>query len=318
MIPTFDTYSFDFLKVEKDVSVCEGAYKGLGQEALLTSLDDFITIFKDFPDADTFIDLGCGYGLGPLIFSQLYPDKKSIGIEFESARFKEALKLKAHLDLKQVQFIHGDLFTCDIPFGDLYFLYFPTGPVLDRILKVLGERSQDFHLIVIESHGDLISRLARETWLIKEFEINLSSQRHYPNAIVFKKIGLKRPTIHDLSFASKFLVIQEEDGKRWVGESDGLHWIKGDLFNLIIPPRSIAGVSIVRTLDLSDFESSIRMLLQYRRQGPCVFQTINGQESGFIRKIYIDPDTFIELSSGKLIPLGEIQNVTPLNAFENK
>jgi tRNA G46 methylase TrmB len=127
-----------FEQTEKEVSKREGSYSNLSSEALLTSIADFQRIFESV-EIESWCELGAGYGLGTLLFSQLYPDKKSYGIEFEAARVQYAIK-EASQKNSSAHFIHADLLDCDIPLVQTYFFYFPTGPVLDRILFELGSR----------------------------------------------------------------------------------------------------------------------------------------------------------------------------------
>lgn len=298
--------------IESQVSAREGSYQGLEEAALLTSLEDYNEIFRNLTDFSTYIELGSGHGLGPVLFAHTFPTKKAFGIEFEQARLNESLRLKSSYNLENVDFVFGDLLTCEIPFGDLYFLYFPVGPVLDRILKILGESRSDLSLVAIESHGDLLPRLDRENWLERFFEIPLRAARHYPNAVLYKKIHLKKPSFDDYSFVENFFEIQDEDGSIWLGDSYGMSWCKENLYNLQFPPRTINQDQILNILDEKNLTEFLKELISLRRKGPLSFETDRGILNGEIRKIFIRPDLKLELSSGQHLLFSEINSLKTL------
>lgn len=290
---------FNFLESEKFVSGQEGSYPGLSQAALLTSLEDYKSIFCHFPLVTSYVELGSGYGVGPLLFSAMNPEALSVGIEFETARFAESTRLQQRLNSLSTQFFLSDLLDCDIPSAELYFLYFPTGLVLDRILKVLGEMTHEFHLVVIESHGDLLPRLLKESWLLEVFEIPLHTPRHYPAAKVFKKIAIKKSSIHDYSFENAYFLIRQTDHSFWLGDSFGLEWHKETSYNLKFPPCTIKESDIVQVMKWEELDLVIKELIILRRQG-------DGLSLGMIRKIFVRPEIKIELSSGQMVHLNEI------------
>jgi hypothetical protein len=298
--------------IESQVSAREGSYQGLEEAALLTSLEDYNEIFRNLTDFSTYIELGSGHGLGPVLFAHTFPTKKAFGIEFEQARLNESLRLKSSYNLENVDFVFGDLLTCEIPFGDLYFLYFPVGPVLDRILKILGESRSDLSLVAIESHGDLLPRLDRENWLERYFEIPLRAARHYPNAVLYKKIHLKKPSFDDYSFVENFFEIQDEDGSIWLGDSYGMSWYKENLYNLQFPPRTINQDQILNILDEKNLTEFLKELISLRRKGPLSFETDRGILNGEIRKIFIRPDLKLELSTGQHLLFSEINSLKTL------
>jgi hypothetical protein len=293
-------FDFNFLEAEKKVSPRQGSYHQLDQEALLTKVEDLFRILQSFPESRDFVDLGSGHGIGPLVFSHLYPHKKSIGIEFDRARFEQSVLMKSLHQAFNTHFFCEDLLSCNIPISDLYFLYFPTGLVLDRLLKVLGDRDNFFQLIVIESHGDLIPRILREKWLQKSREIPLISSRHYPRAVVFNKIGFKEPSFHDVSFLQLFLFIQDDENSVWVGDSFGMEWLQGDFFNLIFPPRTIHSSRVLKKLCWDELDDPLKLMISLRQKGDCQFYTKSGHVvEGKIRKIFVSPELKIEMCSGK-------------------
>lgn len=301
--------SSDFKVIEEKVSQKSGNDKGLQAEALLTSEEDFRAIFSELPDSQSWIELGSGHGRGPLLFASLYPQKTSIGIEFESARFEISQQLKHTAGLSNVEFIQADLLNCSIPVGDVYFLYFPTGIILDRILHELGSRTGEFKLIAIESHGDLLPRLRKESWLRTIKEIPLHSLRHSPHAVVFEKCGLKTPSFHDLSFGPHYLLVEEENQSSWLAESYGLEWLQGDQFQLAVPPRTICESQVKKILEFQDISPKFHPALQLRKLGNLKFLTTSGSKEGYLRKIYVAPSFKVEISSGEQVEWSDIKKI---------
>ena len=298
----------DYKAVEKEVSDQAGSYQGIEAEALLTSEEDFRRIFAALPDIKVWAELGSGHGLGPLLFAHLFPQKKSLGIEFEKPRFDISVQLKNEHHLTNVDFILGDMLTCDIPQADTYFLYFPTGMVLDRVLHELGSRNEMFQLVAIESHGDLLERLKKESWLKASMEIPLSSPRHCDVARVFTKISQKQNDLHDFSFLKKYLLIEDENSQ-WLGESLGLEWLKADEFKLLVPPRSFKESQVKEVLELADVDKCFQPALLLRGLGELRIVTETAELQGHLRKIYVAPCFKVEISSGEQVEWGKIRRI---------
>lgn len=277
-----------FWENESKVSDRAGSYRDLTLEALLTSEEDFRRIFNAL-EIESWAELGCGYGWGCLLFSELYPEKLCIGLEFEGPRIQVA-KTQAQMKGLKAQFIHADLATCEIPVVQTYFLYFPTGPVLDRILCELGKATHDFQLIVIESHGDFLPRLSLEDWLTPVQEIPLLGQRHYPYAVVFKKTGRKKASYFDFSFQDRLLLVRDEQGE-WLAESRGLEFLTKDQIQFQTPPRTVKTSSILGPVQKEELPQAIVSKLQERR------------ENSLWRKIYLRPDLLVEDLEGRIWPL---------------
>ncbi len=301
--------SSEYLIIEDQVSDQAGNYKGLAQEALLTCEEDFLALFEALPDVLTWIELGSGHGNGPLLFAEKFPHKKSIGIEFEKARFEVGEKKKTQLALSNVEFIHADLLTCPIPVGDVYFLYFSTGHVLDRILCEIGAITTPFKLVVIESHGDLLNRLNKEYWLKPLSEVSLKSSRYNPQAVIFEKCSQKGTSLHDYSFLSKYLLIQEERNHSWLGESYGLEWLKAEDYQLLTPPRTVKSSSITQVMDLNQIRPDYQIALFIRKLGMVTLQTSQGTKQGILRKIFVTPSFKVEISSGEQVEWSDVQKI---------
>ena len=179
--------------------------------------------------------------------------------------------------------------TDDLPLADTYFLYFPTGIVLDRILSELQKR-EFFKLIVIESHGDLFSRLEKVSWLNCIQDIPLSDQRHS----TVSKVYQKRLDLHEYSFLERYLIIKDQNGEEWIGESYGLEWLGQNLFGLLTPPRTIDASQVQSVKIFSDFSLEIQNALKFRSLGGLI-------KGCPIRKIFLSPRFKLEISTGEQV-----------------
>ncbi len=278
-----------FNEVEPRVAGLDGDYKGSSFEAIYTSSDDFATIFTALKNPGVMADLGAGMGQGCLIYSSLYPDLKSIAVEFSSPRLEAGILMAQSLGITNIEFQNKNLLTDDLPPADTYFLYFPTGIVLDRILSELYKKDF-FQLVVIESHGDLFPRLAKEERLECVQEIALKDKRHAGFAKVYKK----RLNLHDFSFLRRYLTVRDQNGEEWIGESFGLEWQSRNLFSLLTPPRTIDASQVLSVKFLHDFPPEIQRALEYRSHGTQLM-------GSFIRKIFISPRFKLEISTGEQV-----------------
>lgn len=301
-------FKTNYKLVEEQVSKRPGSYHGLQEAALLTSEADYRTIFESLGGTKSWVELGSGHGLGPLLFAHLHPDAQAVGIEFELPRFDVGQQLKSSAGLNNVTFIHADLLYCDIPVGDVYFFYFPTGLVLDRILSVLGEREGDFKIVAIESHGDFLDRIARENWLVQRTQIPLQSGRHASHAVVFEKVGQKSSSLHDYSFKRQYLLLQDSQGE-WIGETYGLEWLKENQYQLEVPPRSFQQEDVKQILSLEDIETHFHSALFLRHLKNLTFKTNLGEFHGSLRKIYVRPCFKVEISSGQQVEWEDISQI---------
>ena len=301
--------NFDFTSIEANVEDSPGHYFGTSPEALYTDREDYLNIFKALPPSKLWVELGSGVGLGPLLFALEHPMAKAIGLEFDRSRHDAAVKMKYEMSLANLEFQHADLMTCSIPLGDVYFLYFPTGPVLDRILCELGSRSHDFFLVVIESHGDLLPRLEMETWLELKTEVILQSKRHYPKARVYRNISKRCVLFNDLSFIERYLLIQEDDGRLWLGDSLGMEWQGGEHFLLQHPPRSFFSSRVQKVIFHAELSREEALLVELRKGGAVTIHTHDTIIFGELRKIMIRPSFGVEISSGPLIEWSQIKQI---------
>lgn len=168
-----------------------------------------------------------------------------------------------------------------------------------------------FNIVVIESHGDLIKRIELENWLIPIQEVKLASKRHYPNAVIYKRLFLERD--HSLSpflfsYQKRFLLISET-GVTWIGESYGMEWLSGSQFNLKVPPRTISWENVKKLIFFENFDPLTKFALSLRSFEELTF-TVNGSHiKASIRKIIIEPTFMIELSSGERLQWNQITSI---------
>ncbi len=302
--PYWEHFKKEHDSIESGVIERKGSYQGLSKEALSTDVEDLKNIFQSKNITGTFLDLGCGTGESVLLYAEIFPDRQSIGIDFEESRLNEARKFA----FKNSTFIHADLLCCNIPEADTYFLYFPTGPVLDRVLSSLYDMKNEFHLVVIESHGDLIKRIDLENWLTLVEEVPLITPRHYPNARIYTRPMVERAADllpFTLSYQEKYLVMKDD----WIGETYGMEWTDGDRFELLTPPRTIHWKDVKKLMILDDFPHYVQKVLSLRREGELNFELHGRSLSGFIRKIILNPSFQLELSNGEKVEWTEIKSI---------
>lgn len=305
-----ELFHFDHGSIENEVRERPGHYKDLNPHALYTSYEDLANIIQGPWVSGTWIDLGAGVGQSSLMYAYLYPERKSIAIESDEARALAGKRVKELLKLNNCQFINDDLEVCPIPEGETYFLYFPTGMVLDRILSELRLINKFKRLIVIESHGDLLPRLMKEQWLRPVGAIPLNTPRHHPEAMVYERVEAPlNYGPHQISYLNKLLLIQDEDHSLWIGESKGLEWLREDQYQLAYPPRTINWSQVQKIMEVVDLDERSYFLVKLRRLSPLVIQTKEKLIEGFIRKIIISPCFKVELSSGELVEWQDIKKI---------
>lgn len=297
--------------IEKDVSDQKGSYQGLLAEALYSDPEDLSRIFQSPLVHGNLIDLGAGVGLSCIIYGMLFPERKALGIEFEPSRLDFARRMAEELQLPNVSFELADLLRISIPKGHTYFLYFPTGMVLDKILQDLYLSQETFILIAIESHGDLLPRLERENWLELVEEIPLKSERHYPKAKVYQRLLSARDDqliLHQHSFKRNYLLVDE--GEQWIGETYDLEWSKDDQYDLKIPPRTISFNNVRKILSEDEIAPEVMQAIELRRLGEIVIRTKGTTLQGYIRKIIVSPSFRLEISTGEKVEWSQILTIS--------
>lgn len=308
---TFETYlGHQHESTESLVEKEEALYPGLSPAALYTSLEDIRRIQEHGLVSGTWVDLGAGVGQTILSYLALHPDRDAYGIEKSKSRIEAGNALFGEFPSLEGQLREGDLLTADLSLGDTYFLYFPTGHVLDRILFELQKKTS-FKLVAIESHGDLFSRLALEPGLRLLDEIELSSTRHHPMARIYEKAPptFKKLELFNRSFTHEFLIVSIE-GEEWMGECFGAEWIGEERFNLRTPARTISHGSVKGYLKSSELDSLTRFLTLLRQKGELEILVENGALKGEIRKIFLKPAFCLELSGGQKVKWEDVKVIS--------
>ncbi len=300
-------YWESFKIAETSVSDDPSSYRGLSPEALCTDPEDILTIISDPLIQGDWVDLGSGYGHTVLTYAEKFPLRRATGVEKEFSRVELARKISQDLKL-EAHFLQGDLLSCEIPDGNVYFLYFPQGHVLDRILSVLSEK-RDLTLVVIESHGDLFPRLAKEKWLSLTKVIPLKSARHDAYARIYTSQGNPSTLagLHEFSFRHLHLLVSQ-NGESWLGESFGLY-ASGESYTLMHPPRSLDEADVVKIMTIEELSPVQKFLSALRRQGDVVIVTADKIFSGSVRKIIVGPAFSVELSTGARVEWTSIQSI---------
>jgi SAM-dependent methyltransferase len=315
--------------------------QGLTPEALYTSYHDLLHVMPWLyrEGARSWCDIGCGVGRTSLLWSWLFPDGESHGIELVSERLEEARAASRALGLSQTYWIEGDFASpsLTLPEADVYFIYLATGPQLDALLAKLKRRSQMAWVVVIESHGDLKPRLSWESWWLTGHlqRFALSSARHDPWIHIYRT-RVDHPVLQledswegrsgimpaDLSlhpsplgyilgksFQRHWELVVEEDGILWTMDCLGLRWHA---------PEKIEGEHPPRVVGLSTHKIGLRRLpedlhyrrwVEWRRKGQLLSYKARGDRSGQrvkIRKIMLVPESALEFSDGARIQWSEL------------
>lgn len=308
--PNFkELFQFDHAQIEAKVEKKESLYPGLSLEALYTDLEDLYQIQTHPLVSGEWCDLGSGVGMSALLYAHLYPTRKSFGIELSTSRHEAGVQEKLRLNLRNAELIHASMLDCPIPTAATYFLYFPTGHVLDRLLDQLSQKD-NFILVAIESHGDLFARLDLEPNLKCLNSLKLKSKRHHPEARFYQKVSTQesKDILLSLSYQERYLLISEQD--KWWGESLELEWMGDDRFNLKHPPRSIRSSMVSQVLTAGELDQDLLNLCQLRRLGELTIKTSQGVIRAFIRKIASRHGFSLELSTGDWVEWKNIQSMT--------
>lgn len=314
LTPIFQIFKEELEALEKEseseVLDLTDRYKGLALQALYTSFSDLENIMGHKAIKGKWIDIGGGSGRSCLLYSFL-KNEESINIEIDPARSRITDILAAKFKLKASS-LTSDLLKEEIPEGDCYFLYFPTGIVLDRVLDELSKR-QGFNLVVIESHGDLIARIEKEHGYELVAQIPLETPRHHPYAHIYQKKEKSPLQLgpHQLSFMDHLLVIKDDAGE-WIANSYGLEWLTGDQYQFLYPPRTISWNQSFKGIfdkGSKDF-GLIWHICEVRKLGELKFVLKNGEELyGCIRKIRLSTPLLLEISTSELIEWESIEKI---------
>jgi len=302
-------------------------------QALNTSYLDFIQIFSylNLTEKDHFIDIGAGYGRSALLINLLYPQAQVTAIEHVKERVEVAKNVGRSLQLPTSSFHCQDILDKDysLPLGNYYFLYLPLGKLLHKVLYDLKAKALQNHftLVVIESHGELVNRLKKESWL-DEVQTNLTTiaPRHDDKIYLFKSNSKelangqsKLQSLEDKFFSSKSsfqIEIKDKDLNNdqqyiWSASSQNM------IFNLIDSDKVCIDLSTPpRTINIEQIQSfeskKVPPFYKEREENNEIILRLKNEDSakkaGWIRKIIIHPKMIIEFSELGRIPYNQIIN----------
>lgn len=310
LLQIFSDYErVDHGETELSVERSPELYPELSSAALYTPAEDLRRIQCHPEISGTWVDLGAGHGLSVLTYLQLHPDREAFGIEKSAARVRAGRRIFSSLGVKTARLREEDLLKADLEGGETFFIYFPTGHVLDRVLAEL-QKLESFKLVAIESHGDLFPRLELEPGLTLVAEVELSVPRHHPKARIFRKAPerFQKETLFNRSFLREHVVIGEGEGC-WLGETFGAEWIGGQRFNLCWPPRTIDSASIREFRQTQELAPELGLLTELRRRGEILVKTEQETLCGELRKIHLAPDFCLEFSGGQTVKWTDIREI---------
>jgi hypothetical protein len=128
----------------------------------------------EFKPQDVFFDLGSGMGQVTILVNIL-SSVISKGVEFEPAFCSHATACAANLQLNDVEFINTDARYADYSSGTVFFMYTPIkGKMLTDVLQNLNGEAKR-RKIRIFTYGPCTPEVAKQNWLIKEYEIMTGS-----------------------------------------------------------------------------------------------------------------------------------------------
>jgi hypothetical protein len=256
---------------------------GLAPLVLNNSYADFFLLLKNISienEMATIIDIGAGHCRMAVLSKLFFPKLKVISIEPVAQRIPTFPENK---DIYPITFSELP----DTVIGDYYFLYFPTGPILEEILRKIKSYQHQFSIIAIESHGELINRLKIESaWLEVIEYIKLTYPRHNPICYLFEKISESQITLEELNTKIENFSNALIDND-WIADTKELelHFDKEGIisFEFKFPPRivekKLKEIDDIKFCSQEDFDEETKKLLNLR--------STNDKITGhFIRKIF--------------------------------
>lgn len=298
---------------------------GLTAEALYTSFADYHQMLTHplIKSSDRFVDVGAGICKGSLLAQALNLPIEVVSLELVSERV-EAAKAAANVrGFKTNSFIQSDLLRDKLPKAKHYFIYLPTGILLTKVLRELGEyaREFDFHVWCIESHGDLVPTLKNlAPWLeLESDQDQLFSLRHDPSLYIFKStqrreyarelFQFQNKLCHELSqnMSDAQIVVSDRDlggaeDYQWLASIEGLSMgVRPGTLQAHYPDREFAWDKIENVL--------CRCEKKYAHWIKARAESTSFANLGEVRKIIISPTARIEFSSGARLNLEEADSL---------
>lgn len=320
--------------------------QGLTPEALYTGYNDVLQamLWLRRQGAQSWCDLGCGVGRTCLLWSWLFPEGRSHGVELVPERIEEARGSARALGLGNTLWSEGDFASpqFQLPASDAYFIYLSSGPALDALLEKLKRLPQSVWVVVIESHGELKPRLQWESWWLapRTQRFPLQSHRHDPWLSLYQTRGL-HPALEleqswearmgllpaDLaqhpsplgylltkSYQRNWEVVIASDERPWTMDSLGLRWHDAETIQGEHPPRQFQwGLGKIGLRRLPDDPQYRRWALWRRDETPMDYLDQQGQkgERVRIRKLFVAPVLALEFSDGRQILASELKFLRP-------
>lgn len=309
-------------------------YYDLSADALNTSYHDFWQIFTQLDKKSTFVDLGSGVSRGAFVALN-FDGLKYIGIELMDERISSTIESLRKLGQKSSDILKLDLSSSRLPSANYYFIYFPLGKTLSFILMqlIIMAKNNNFEIIVIESHGDLIDKMNALSFSFKlrDSSLTTSLPRHN-NKIHFFKTDLNPIKYIDLeydianfrvrkeTFPLALLFWQQEkknylNFSGWVLRMDELDIVKrgSDLHLLLMDPEREILIENFTSITCFNSDSAHPLLdnLYFYKKMKMQFSL------GSITKIFLkENEISIECLSGDIIPLQKFLSLLPHSHLE--
>lgn len=251
-----DAYFKIDTSLEKNSQLEEDSFytnlNAIDQEALNTSYFDFFQILEAIPKKSTIVDIGSSYSRLNLLNDYLELDHKVINIEVVEERLKAAKDYcRPHHEFLALDILNPKF---KLPIADYYFLYIPTGKILEKVLTDLVEiaKNKTIHIIAIESHGNLIDLLwMNEAWLSEmPLKLKTSLPRHKSEIYFFES---RAP-----AEIKEFIQILKEDKKELTLASETLYlalsYFKDKNYKAIAQIKTIGKEAKLKSFELKESE----------------------------------------------------------------
>lgn len=242
------SFGIDYENTENKIQTTnEDIYAGLENTALLTSYLDYYQMILDLGEKKVLADLGAGYCRGSLLIEKLGLSSKILSLEVESNRVAIAKSIVRDKSL----IIQEDLLdnNFQLPKVDAFFLYLPTGPVINSLIKKVIDQKVEAIFYIIESHGDLIDNILFYPEVFKQIPCDLvtSLPRHDNKIYKFqsfkstiKKIDFNNIKIKDIPYLileDKNFILEiesriantDDKTRKWKAKLNGARLLKYNL-----------------------------------------------------------------------------------------
>lgn len=212
--------------------------KDIQFSALNNHIVDFFELLEKLPADSTLIDIGSAHGILSITASLFFKNKFTIhSIEAVKGRLNFARTL-SHFQ-KENHHFYESLFSQDI-FQTILsninrcekvylLLYIPTGKLLEEIISLNLTPIQKINALVIESHGDLISRINLSSkFSFQQVKTKLKTPRHDCNCYEYLLNPLAKQSLIDerlelINRDDMYFLIPDKD-KHWLAITKNLDY----------------------------------------------------------------------------------------------